>query len=131
MCGEITKIEVDAPNGTMTMTTDPTEMTSRILQRNQRHFSQATGTPFTQEPITNWLGICGKTHTGIALAQGHDKPNLGDDPPFPETQVMLDALQPFDPPPATQYQFKSQQPITKTSFKNGMKAHPHHNQEYT
>lgn len=86
MRGGITKIEVEAPNGTTTMITDPAEMTSRILQRNQRHFSQATGTPFTQEPISNLLGICGETHAGIALTQGQHRLNLGDESQFPETQ---------------------------------------------
>jgi hypothetical protein len=80
------------------MITDPTEMVNRILQRNQRHFSQATGTPFTTEHLTDLLGTCGETQDGINLVKGNTKPDLGDETKFPETQIMLDALQPFDPP---------------------------------
>jgi hypothetical protein len=96
--GGITKIEVQEENGTTQIITDPTDMVERILKRNQRHFSQATGTPFTTEPITDLLGKCGETHTGQALTTGNIKPDLGYAARFLETQIMLDTLQPFQPP---------------------------------
>jgi hypothetical protein len=96
--GGITKIEVQDANGETQMITDPTDMVNRILQRNQRHFSQATGTLFTTEPLTGLPGKCGETHTGKALTTGQEKPTLGANAQFPETQIMLDALQPFQPP---------------------------------
>jgi hypothetical protein len=40
----ITKIEVEEPSGESTTITEPDDMINRILQRNKRHFSQATGT---------------------------------------------------------------------------------------
>jgi hypothetical protein len=94
----ITKIEVQDENGDTQMITDPEDMVDRILKRNQRHFFQATDTPFTTEPLTELLGKCGETHTGKALTTGAEKPALGANAHFPETQLMLDALQPFQPP---------------------------------
>jgi hypothetical protein len=90
--GGITKIEVEEPSGESTTITEPDDMINRILQRNKRHFSQATGTPFTQAPLTTLLGTCGETRQGIELIQGNDQPQLGADAHFPETQVMLDAF---------------------------------------
>jgi hypothetical protein len=116
MRGGITKIEVDNDNGATTMITDPPEMISRILKRNQRHFSQVTGTPLMEKPITEWLGACGESHQGIQLTQGNFKLQLGNHATFPERQMMLDALQPFSPP---------SKPIsiqvTNTGYKNFLK----------
>lgn len=114
--GGITKIEVEDTPGSTTMITEPTEMVNRILKRNQRHFSQATGTPFTKTPLTGWLGDCGETHKGISLTQGRSKPLLDANTTFPETQIMLDALQPFTPP-ATPVSIK----ISTDDYKNFFK----------
>jgi hypothetical protein len=96
--GGITKIEVKEDNGTTKMITYPKDMVERILKQNQRHFSQATWTPFTTAPFTDLFGKCGETHDGKALTAGNSKPNLGNAARFPETQIMLDKLQPFQPP---------------------------------
>jgi hypothetical protein len=65
------------------MITEPDDMINRILQRNKRHFSQATGTPFTQAPLP-----CSAPEklAGIELIQGNDQPQPGADAHFPETK---------------------------------------------
>ena len=68
------------------------------MERNHAHFSQATGTPFTTPPPSDWLGKCGETEIGKYILSGRDKPDLGPACPLPERQVILDALQPFNPP---------------------------------
>jgi hypothetical protein len=50
------------------------------------------------------------------LVKGNTKPDLGDEAKFPETQIMLDALQPFDPP-ATPVSIKVTTQDYKTFFK--------------
>ena len=41
---------------------------------------------------------CGETEIGQDILNGRAKPDLGPTCPFPETQVILDELQPFEPP---------------------------------
>jgi hypothetical protein len=99
--GGITRIEVANDDGTTRIVTEPTEVFNLILKRNHTHFSQATGTPFTTPPLSTMLGMCGETDIGQDILHGQAKPDLGTACPFPETQVILDALQPFDPPAKT------------------------------
>ena len=96
--GGITQIEVANDDGTTRIVTEPNEVFDLILKRNHAHFSQATGTPFTTAPLSEWLGRCGETEIGQDILHGRNKPDLGNACPFPETQIILDALQPFDPP---------------------------------
>jgi hypothetical protein len=96
--GGITRVEVENEDGTTEIVTEPTEVFDLILKRNHKHFSQATGTPFTTPPLSDWLGKCGETTIGQDILHGRNKPDLGSSYPFPETQMILDALQPFDPP---------------------------------
>ena len=78
---------------------EPNEVFSLILQRNHAHSSQATGTPFTTPPLSDWLGKCSETEMDQDILNGQDKADLGPVGPFPEIQIILDALQePFDPP---------------------------------
>jgi hypothetical protein len=69
-----------------------------ILDRNFKHFGQANGTPFIAAPIREWLGDYGETATGQAILSGELRPVL--ETGFPETQTVLDLLQPFDSPAA-------------------------------
>jgi hypothetical protein len=96
--GGITRIEVANKDGTTRIVSEPKQVNSLILKRNHAHFSQATGTPFTKAPLSEWLGLCGETEIGCDILNGTSQPDLGRDCPFPETQMILDALQPFDPP---------------------------------
>jgi hypothetical protein len=89
--GGITRVEVENEDGTTAIVTEPTEVFDLILKRNHRHFSQATGTPFTTPPLSEWLGKCGETTIGQDILHGRNKPDLGSSYPFPETQMILDA----------------------------------------
>ena len=88
---------VDA-NGTETFkdVLESEEIFALILERNFKHFGQANGTPFTETPFKDWLGNFGETETGQAILTGKLGPSL--DTGFPETQTVLDLLQPFNPP---------------------------------
>ena len=99
--GGLTKVQV--PNGTdehgnaiLQDVSEPEEMFALILERNFKHFGQANGTPFTEAPLKQWLSDYGETETGQAIIDGELRPVL--DSGFPETQTVLDLLQPFDPP---------------------------------
>jgi hypothetical protein len=97
--GGITPIEVDDEEGTTRiLVTEPKEIFDLVLKRNHAHFSQATGTPFMQPPLNKWLQRCGGTPTGQDVLHGRYKPDLGPACPVPETQIILDVLQPFHPP---------------------------------
>jgi hypothetical protein len=63
-----------------------------------KHFSQATGTPFTTSPLKEDLGSHGETQMGQAILNGRAKPKIGPNASFAETQIILDTLQPLDPP---------------------------------
>jgi hypothetical protein len=76
---------------------EPAEMYRLILDRNFKYFGQANDTPFTTAPLKEWLGQYGETETGQAIMNGELRPTLVDTQ-FPKTQVVLDLLQPFDPP---------------------------------
>ena len=84
--GGITRIEIINDDGTIRTVTEPNEVFNLILKRNHAHFSQATGTPFTTPPLSEWLGKCGETGIGQDILNGRDKPDLGPVCPFPETQ---------------------------------------------
>jgi hypothetical protein len=92
---------------------EPEDMHRLILNRNFKHFGQANVIPFTNAPLKEWLGHYGETETGQAIIQGDLQPVL-ENAQFPETQVLLDLLQPFDPQPVLAH-------ITKADFKNFFK----------
>ena len=69
--GGITRIEGANEKRPTRIVTDPAnEVFNLILKRNHAHFSQATGTPFTTPPLSNWLGKCSETDTGQAILNG-------------------------------------------------------------
>ena len=47
--------DTDINSSNIKLITDPTEVESRIINRNITHFGQAHGTPFTQPPMSNYL----------------------------------------------------------------------------
>ena len=97
--GGITCIEVAKDDGITRMVTEPNKVLDLILKRSSTHFSQASSTraPFTTPPLSTWLGKYGKTEIGQDTFNERDKLDLGTVCTFQETQIILDALQPFDP----------------------------------
>ena len=59
--GNIGEIEIQNEDGTTTLIDEPIEIFRRILQRDQLHFRQAEGTPFTTQPLQQFLGLAGET----------------------------------------------------------------------
>ena len=59
--GNIGEIEIQNEDGTTTLIEEPVDIFRRILQRDQIHFRQAEGTPFTTQPLQQFLGIAGET----------------------------------------------------------------------
>jgi hypothetical protein len=98
--GGLTKVQVadgtDA-NGTELFRdfTESEEMFALMLECNFKDFGQANGTPFTEAPLKDWLGTHDKTDTGQAIIHGELRPVLGHG--FPQTQTVLDLLQPAAP----------------------------------
>jgi len=50
-----------------TTTTDPDRIAEAIIERNLRHFSQATGTPFTKHPMIDLFGPDGTNNNSDQL----------------------------------------------------------------
>ncbi|KAI2503122.1 hypothetical protein MHU86_11313 [Fragilaria crotonensis] len=68
----------------------PSEVLLNHQTRNQRHFGQAHGTPFTIPPLTNDFGYCGDTASVQALLQGrYDSSQQTDE----SVRIFLDHLQ--------------------------------------
>ncbi|KAL7559730.1 hypothetical protein ACA910_003314 [Epithemia clementina (nom. ined.)] len=55
--GGLSAIKIpDTSPGTWKLIIDPDEITANLISRNNRHFSQATGTPFTVPPLRDTVG---------------------------------------------------------------------------
>ena len=66
----------------------PTEIVKQLQKRNQTHFGQAHGTPFTVTPLVEDLGFCGDGPGAEAILQG-----IYETGPFDEhVQLLLDHL---------------------------------------
>ena len=67
----------------------PTEIIVQLQNRNQRHFGQAAGTPFTIPPLANELGFPGEGTISDLLLKGEHKPSntLSD-----STRILLEHL---------------------------------------
>jgi len=75
--GGITRLEVpNDPNADPKTCTQwkvidiPTEILSQLQQRNQKHFGQAQGTPFTVPPLSDDLGFTSMTPSGQLILNG-------------------------------------------------------------
>ena len=96
------------------------EMFALILERYYMHFGQAiNGTPFTEAPLKDWLDTYGETETSEAILADELRPTL--DQGFPETQTVLDLLQPFDPPAQPMSSL-----VTSSDFKSSSGKHLGH-----
>ncbi len=63
--------EIDPKNCTEWQQIDvPSEILKHLQERNQKHFAQAHGTPFTIPPLSSDLGFDGNTRAGIEILQG-------------------------------------------------------------
>jgi len=49
---------------------DPSEITMKLLERNQHHFNQAQGTPFTIPPLSELLTWSGTSDSATAILDG-------------------------------------------------------------
>jgi hypothetical protein len=49
----------------------PAEMTKYLLERNQKHFGQAQGTPFTIPPLSVSIDFSASTQTSDLILTGH------------------------------------------------------------
>jgi hypothetical protein len=49
----------------------PAEMTKYLLERNQKHFGQAQGTPFTLPPLSMSIDFIASTHTSNLILTGN------------------------------------------------------------
>jgi hypothetical protein len=54
---------------------DQNQITETIIERNQNHFGQAHGTPFTVSPLVNWAGYHGTSESADALLRGELPPD--------------------------------------------------------
>jgi hypothetical protein len=55
---------------------DPNKITELLIKRNKKHFGQAHGTPFTVEPLSNWVGWHGTSDSAAEILQGDLPPNV-------------------------------------------------------
>ena len=93
--GNIGEIEITNPDGTTTTIDDPSEIFERILHRDQRHYSQAQGTPFTQQPLYSFTGIAGDTPSAQQFLNDGTLNLEFNDATFPETIKLLHHMRPF------------------------------------
>ena len=54
---------------------DQNQITDTIIERNQTHFGQAKGTPFTVSPLENWVGYHGTSKSADAVLRGELPPD--------------------------------------------------------
>jgi hypothetical protein len=54
---------------------DQNQITITLIERNQKHFGQAHGTPFTVSPLKNWLGYHGTSISADAVLRGELAPD--------------------------------------------------------
>ena len=70
----------------------PTEVVRQLQKRNQKHFGQAHGTPFTVPPLATELGFCGDQPGTAAILEGRfDSTSYGEN-----VQLLLRHLQQID-----------------------------------
>ena len=74
----VTRIEVPSPSDADPKTCNswvqvdiPDEVAKHLLTRNQRHFGQAAGTPFTVQPLNTDLGFDGQGRAAEEILYGN------------------------------------------------------------
>jgi endonuclease/exonuclease/phosphatase family metal-dependent hydrolase len=86
----LTEVHIQKPDNSIEVVSEPSEMYSKIIERDLKHYNQAEGTPCTQNPVKQWLGASGTTPMCDSWLQGNAPPTV---PSLaPETQAMLDNL---------------------------------------
>jgi hypothetical protein len=86
----LTEVHVEQPDKSIEIISDPDEMFRRIIQRDLFHYNQAEGTPCTQSPIKEWLGVAGDTDICDSWLHGTKPPIVPNC--SPETQLLIDQL---------------------------------------
>ena len=56
--------------------TDPVRVETLLIERNQEHFSQAQGSPFTVAPLSDTFGYKGETMEATQLIRGHNSEHI-------------------------------------------------------
>ena len=92
----LTEIHIQRPDNTIEVVSEPSDMYSKIIERDRRHYNQAEGTPCTKQPIKEWLGDSGTTPICDSWLQGQAPPTVPH--AAAETQALLDNLRCATPP---------------------------------
>jgi hypothetical protein len=72
--GGISHVLVTKPNGARERIQDRNQLEEVLHKRNEDHFVQADGTPFTRAPLDAILGFGGNTPFAEEILQGNDLP---------------------------------------------------------
>jgi hypothetical protein len=52
---KLTEVHIQRPDNSIQVISEPSEMYSKIIDRDLQHYHQAEGTPCTQQPVKDWL----------------------------------------------------------------------------
>ena len=84
----------------------PAEIESTLQNRNQKHFGQAQGTPFTIPPLSEMVDFSASTHTANLILDGQfTNKNISD-----TTQLMISHLK--------RHAFRNDPPMTESVIDN-------------
>ena len=94
--GPIGEIDVLEADGYTVHVSNPIEVFQRIIERDKLHYSQAQGTPFTEEPFASLFNLAGNTPAINAfLRSGQLPPDLlSSTPVYPETIKLINEMRP-------------------------------------
>jgi hypothetical protein len=92
----LTEVHIENQDNSIQVISDPSEMYSKIIERDLHHYNQAEGTPCTTQPVKDWLGPSGTTPMCDSWIRGSVPPEV----PLasPETQALLNNLRCTSPP---------------------------------
>ncbi len=99
--GNIGEIEIINDDGTTSLLEEPIQIFQKIIERDQRHYSQAEGTPFTCEPLRSLFGLAADTPQAQQFLHHGDLNIQFRSTTLPETLKLLAHMRPLpQPPPA-------------------------------
>lgn len=109
----ITELEDPKLATSWKLVTDPAEIEQYLLLRNQLHFGQANGTPFTISPLSDEFDWCASTSSSDEVLQGTYVPPESVSELCKEVLAQCKATSPPDSVPATLTQLSFAAKITK------------------